>query len=271
MVRRRRRVPDGWASDVTSPLDRGLRRGATANSAGCSSVECWSSDDESDGRGVDGWNVRCGVMQPVWRRWVRWWRVVVVVVVVERWRGGTGDGRWIRAPRFPLQRPAGCCCWPLADHGRHECPTVHSCSGRQCWANPTMTASGEAAMGRSSKECRVGGRRGGGGDGSREQPRCVRRGGRRERRRKEDGGWEFSNFRRRLNVWGSTGAQGDWGCSGCQPLTLVRAAAQLLERCARNLCVHLRPAGWLPWPSGNRGIRTAISGRNWPGGGLAPR
>jgi len=55
-----------------------------------------------------------------------------------------------------------------------------------------MRASGEAAMGRSSKERRVGRRR---GDGSREQPRCVRRGGGRERRRKEDGGlgvFEFS-------------------------------------------------------------------------------
>lgn len=270
MVRGRRRVRDGWASDrcdkPAGPWPATRRDGRQRRT---SSVECWGSDD-SDGRGVDGWNV-CGVMQPVWRRWVRWWRTVVVVVVVERWRGGTGDGRWIRAPRFPLQRPAGCCCWPLADHGRHECPTVHSCSGRHCWANPTMTASGEAAMGRSSKECRVGGRRRRGGDGSREQPRCVRRGGRRERRRKEDGGWEFSNFRRRLNVWGSTGAQGDWGCSWCQPLTLVLAAAQLLERCARTLCVHLRPAGRLPWPSGNQGTHAAISGRNWPDGALAPR
>ena len=76
----------------------------------------------------------------------------------------------------------------------------------------------------------------------------VRRGGREEE--EEDGGWEFSNFRRRLNVWGSAGAQGDWGCSGCQPLILGLASAQLLERSARNVSVHLRLACFLPCTSG---------------------
>lgn len=200
-------------------------------------------------------------------RWWWWWWWWLRDGEVER---ATGGGFALLASLFsdPLAAAAGL--WRTTV-GRHECPTVHSCSGRHCWANPTMTASGEAAMRRSSKECRVGGRRRRGGDGSREQPRCVRRGGRRERRRKEDGGWEFSNFRRRLNVWGSTGAQGDWGCSWCQPLTLALAAAQLLERCARTLCVHLRPAGRLPWPSGKKGTHAAISGRNWPDGALAPR